>query len=306
MVALQVYVGGSVESWTRRRRVRPAPLRRADDPARDRPGGAVAEDAAAAPPRALLAIVAVALRVVEPRADGAVRHGLMDRQRLELGRNAYDAFVTIPAHGAAARLALPLRARVVLPQPAAGESPLRRRAHPLPRRHPVSAGAGERHPDDGDVPCARATRARRASIVVRPDTHAPARDPYAFYGLPAPRPAEDRARAASRGRRPRGVSATWRSRRAVPSAHGRPTSCSRAISASPRSCSGSRAGLRPPLVYESHGYAPDVAAALPALVATARPPRTRESCARLAQREERGVAERGRLCHDHRRAGGPT
>ena len=31
------------------------------------------------------------------------------------------------------------------------------------------------------------------------------------------------------------------------------------------------AALRPPLVYESHGYAPDVAAELPNLVATAKP-----------------------------------
>ncbi len=57
------------------------------------------------------------------------------------------------------------------------------RAHPLPRRHPLSARARQRHPDDGDLPCAGATRARRP-LVVRPDTHAPARDPFAFYGLP--------------------------------------------------------------------------------------------------------------------------
>jgi glycosyltransferase involved in cell wall biosynthesis len=42
--------------------------------------------------------------------------------------------------------------------------------------------------------------------------------------------------------------------------------------------------LRPPLVYESHGYAPDVAAALPALVATASTPSTRK-LRRLATRE---------------------
>jgi glycosyltransferase involved in cell wall biosynthesis len=42
--------------------------------------------------------------------------------------------------------------------------------------------------------------------------------------------------------------------------------------------------LRPPLVYESHGYAPDVAAALPQLVATATPP-SQAKLRRLAKRE---------------------
>jgi glycosyltransferase involved in cell wall biosynthesis len=44
------------------------------------------------------------------------------------------------------------------------------------------------------------------------------------------------------------------------------------------------AGVRPPLVYESHGYAPDVAAALPELVATARPA-SAAKLERLAARE---------------------
>jgi glycosyltransferase involved in cell wall biosynthesis len=42
--------------------------------------------------------------------------------------------------------------------------------------------------------------------------------------------------------------------------------------------------MRPPLVYESHGYAPEVAAALPDLVETAEPPSARKR-ARLARRE---------------------
>jgi glycosyltransferase involved in cell wall biosynthesis len=42
--------------------------------------------------------------------------------------------------------------------------------------------------------------------------------------------------------------------------------------------------LRPPLVYESHGYTPEVAAALPALVATATDPSARK-IQRLAARE---------------------
>ena len=43
-------------------------------------------------------------------------------------------------------------------------------------------------------------------------------------------------------------------------------------------------GCRPPLVYESHGYAPEVAAALPSLVATATPP-SAGKLRRLAARE---------------------
>jgi glycosyltransferase involved in cell wall biosynthesis len=45
-----------------------------------------------------------------------------------------------------------------------------------------------------------------------------------------------------------------------------------------------RLPARPPLVYESHGYAPEVSAALPDLVSTARPP-SPSKLARLATRE---------------------
>jgi glycosyltransferase involved in cell wall biosynthesis len=45
-----------------------------------------------------------------------------------------------------------------------------------------------------------------------------------------------------------------------------------------------RLPARPPLVYESHGYAPEVAAALPTLVSTATPPAA-SKLARLARRE---------------------
>jgi glycosyltransferase involved in cell wall biosynthesis len=46
------------------------------------------------------------------------------------------------------------------------------------------------------------------------------------------------------------------------------------------------ASLRQPLVYESHGYAPDVSAELPRLISTARPASSRK-LARLAGREAR-------------------
>ena len=45
-------------------------------------------------------------------------------------------------------------------------------------------------------------------------------------------------------------------------------------------------GLRPPIVYESHGYSPEVAAALPGLLSTAGPPGARK-LRRLARREAR-------------------
>ena len=61
---------------------------------------------------------------------------------------------------------------------------------------------------------ALAERGHDVTLVVRPDTHAPARDPFAYYGLPPLATLRHRARA---GRRP-GVRAaarrTSRSRRA--------------------------------------------------------------------------------------------
>ena len=144
-------------------------------------------------------------------------------------------------------------------------------AHPVLRRHPVSARARQRHPDDGDLPRAGAPRARGAPG--RPARHAaPPRDPLAFYGLAPIRVAHDRARARCRPRRPRGGPPTWRAACGGRSAARAPTSSSRATSASP-ACS--PACLPPrgaPLVYESHGFAPAVGGDLPALLSTARRP----------------------------------
>jgi len=132
---------------------------------------------------------------------------------------------------------------------------------------------------------ALAARGHQVALVVRPDTHAPARDPFEYYGLaPTPRLAIERApvagpmaarrlgymafsagRAAGRGRadllftRDLGVAAL--------------------LLRIPRR-------LRPAIVYESHGYAPEVAAALPDLIATAAVPDPRK-LRRLAAREAR-------------------
>ena len=93
MVAAQIYVSGSVESWTvagafgQRRFVRA-------DPADDRPGGGA---------RGRVVVEGAggdrdgALRVVERRAHRAVRLRPHEPSRLgDLRKNAYDAFVTVP------------------------------------------------------------------------------------------------------------------------------------------------------------------------------------------------------------------
>jgi hypothetical protein len=95
MVALQVYVGGSVESWSvagafgQRRFVALTILLvigLAGLWTWARPG----------PPRAALSIVAVFCVWWNLSLIALFGTGLMDRKRLELGRNAYDAVVTIP------------------------------------------------------------------------------------------------------------------------------------------------------------------------------------------------------------------
>jgi glycosyltransferase involved in cell wall biosynthesis len=130
---------------------------------------------------------------------------------------------------------------------------------------------------------ALARRAHVVNLVVRPDTHMPSRNPFDFYGLPllarlsieyAPVTGPDIVRRAGYlafafgrmiGRERADVVLT------------RDLGVASALLRVPR-------GLRPPLVYESHGYAPDVAAALPQLLATAPPP-SRPKVARLERRE---------------------
>ena len=97
MVAMQIYVAGSVESWTvagafgQRRFVAVTILLVLGLAAL----WARLASAAAAPRVAFAATVAAALwwNVGMTILFGA---GLMDRQRLEIGRNAYDVFVTVP------------------------------------------------------------------------------------------------------------------------------------------------------------------------------------------------------------------
>lgn len=132
---------------------------------------------------------------------------------------------------------------------------------------------------------ALAMRGHQVDLIVRPDTIAPARDPFAFYALPP--------------------ASTLRIERAVVSgpaparrlgylsfALGRAFGATRADVLFTRDLGVAAALLRlprrfrPPLVYESHGYAPEVAAALPAMLATASPSSPRK-LQRLAHREAR-------------------
>src|SRR6478672_2140498 len=132
---------------------------------------------------------------------------------------------------------------------------------------------------------ALAKRGHGVDLIVRPDTQSPPRDPFAYYGLPL----ESRLRIEHAP-----VSGPAAARRFgyLAFALGRSLGTARADVLVTRDLGVASAILqlprtaRPPLVYESHGYAPEVAAALPSLVATATPPSPRK-LRRLAAREAR-------------------
>ena len=179
-------------------------------------------------------------------------------------------------------------------------------AHRLLRRRAIPAGARQRHPDDGDMSCAggAGTPGRVWSSGRIPQT--PARDPLTYYGLPPEPRLEYRARAGRPGRQWRGGLVT------SPSRSGRAIGPRRADMLLTRDLGVASAAardlprrLRPPLVYESHGYAPDVAAALPDLVATATPPSPRK-LRRLASARGARLAGGGRVCHDYRGPSSPN
>ena len=132
---------------------------------------------------------------------------------------------------------------------------------------------------------ALARRGHRVSLVVRPDTHAPARDPFDYYGL-------ERIDTLQIERAPVAGPAVARRAGYVAFALGRVLGVARADVVFTRDLGVAAAllrtprNLRPPLVYESHGYAPEVREALPDLVATARKAGAAK-LARLRAREER-------------------
>ena len=128
---------------------------------------------------------------------------------------------------------------------------------------------------------ALAGRGHSVQLVVRPDTQTPARDPLEYDGL-TPRTGLTIERAP--------VSGPAFARRIgyLAFAAGRASGAGRADIVMTRDLTVASLILhlpsRPPLVYESHGYAPEVAAALPALVSTATAP-SASKLARLARRE---------------------
>lgn len=130
---------------------------------------------------------------------------------------------------------------------------------------------------------ALAVRGHRVTLAVRPDTHVPARDPLAYYGLPP----HERLRIE---RAPVSGAAWMRRLGYMAFAAGRAMGRGRTDVLFTRDLgiasmlTGVPRSLRAPLVYESHGYSPDVSAALPDLVATARVP-SPSKLRRLAARE---------------------
>jgi glycosyltransferase involved in cell wall biosynthesis len=132
---------------------------------------------------------------------------------------------------------------------------------------------------------ALAERGHRVDLVVRADTQQPARDPFTYYALPP----NDRLvieRAPVSG--PQFARRTGYLAFSVGRAMGRGRAdvvMTRDLGVAALVCAMPGA-LRAPVVYESHGYAPHVAAALPELVSTAHAP-SAAKLARLARREAR-------------------
>ncbi len=130
-----------------------------------------------------------------------------------------------------------------------------------------------------------ARRGHDVRLVVRPDTHRPARDPFAYYGL-APEPRLSVLRVTAHG----GPAARRAAYLAV--------ALARTAWAGPGDVVLTRdlavasllvrlpARLRPPVVYESHGFAPAVSEELPLLL-SGTPPASRAKRRRLAGRERR-------------------
>jgi glycosyltransferase involved in cell wall biosynthesis len=126
-------------------------------------------------------------------------------------------------------------------------------------------------------------RGHEVTLVVRPDTARPARDPFAFYGqrplaslevVRAPVPPGPLRRATYLA-----FAAQLVLRRRPDVVFTRDLGVAASLLRLPRR-------TRPPLVYESHGFAPEVSRALPRLLGHASPP-SEAKLARLERRERR-------------------
>jgi glycosyltransferase involved in cell wall biosynthesis len=130
---------------------------------------------------------------------------------------------------------------------------------------------------------ALAMRGHEVRLIVRPDTHSPPRDPFDYYGLPlSSRLIVERVPASGPQFARRVAYLSFATGRAMGTARAdvvmtRDLGTAAVLTRMPRV-------VRAPLVYESHGYAPDVASALPEMVTTARTP-GEARLKRLAQRE---------------------
>ncbi len=128
---------------------------------------------------------------------------------------------------------------------------------------------------------ALAGRGHDVRLVVRPDTHTPSRDPFEYYGLqPTSRLVVERAPTKGPQVARRVGYLAYAAARATGGGHS-DVVMTRDLAVASLML---RLPARAPIVYESHGYAPEVSAALPELVSTARPP-DRAKLARLARRE---------------------
>jgi glycosyltransferase involved in cell wall biosynthesis len=131
---------------------------------------------------------------------------------------------------------------------------------------------------------ALAARGHRVALIVRPDTHVPPRDPFDYYGLP-------RQDGLTIERAPVPSAAPAMARRAgfLAFAAGRILGAAADIVMTRDLALASlllRLRSSAPVIFESHGYAPDVAAALPEMLSTATAPSSAK-LARLAKREAR-------------------
>jgi glycosyltransferase involved in cell wall biosynthesis len=139
---------------------------------------------------------------------------------------------------------------------------------------------------------ALAARGHDVTLIVRPDTHVPPRDPYEYYGL-------ERTKGFAIEQAPVAGPLFARRLAYLSFALGRAMGKARADVLFTRDLGVASmlaqvpGALRAPFVYESHGYAPDVSAELHELLSTARPAGPRklkrlESRERLVWREAAG------------------
>jgi glycosyltransferase involved in cell wall biosynthesis len=132
---------------------------------------------------------------------------------------------------------------------------------------------------------ALAARGHDVTLVVRPDTTHPPRDPFAFYGLERPAGLTIRTIGAPAGGAARRAGFLLTALRLALTHRDaivftRDLGCASMLVQLPRS-------RRPPVVYESHGIAPIVAEEMPKLLGKPEAAPTREKLARLERRERR-------------------